>query len=133
LIKKQWEVGEDKMIEKPKKINRLPLVAVIFVLLLCCVLGATLSNSYSKDHQSKITPTLEPLPLVSIVVPSITVIPTEVVVPTDTPIPTATIDPYRDWPEDATAKCKDGTYSSSLERSGTCSGHKGVDDWGKLK
>jgi hypothetical protein len=32
-------------------------------------------------------------------------------------------------PGGATAKCKDGTYSSSQSRSGTCSGHKGVAQW----
>lgn len=29
----------------------------------------------------------------------------------------------------ATAKCKDGTYSHSQHRSGTCSGHGGVAEW----
>ena len=32
-------------------------------------------------------------------------------------------------PAGATAQCKDGTYSSSQHRSGTCSGHGGVDHW----
>ncbi|MCU1400179.1 MAG: hypothetical protein JWN62_3288 [Acidimicrobiales bacterium] len=32
-------------------------------------------------------------------------------------------------PAGATAKCKDGTYSYSTHRSGTCSGHKGVSIW----
>lgn len=32
-------------------------------------------------------------------------------------------------PKGATAKCKDGTYSFSKHRSGTCSGHKGVAKW----
>jgi len=32
-------------------------------------------------------------------------------------------------PTGATAKCKDGTYSKSQHRSGTCSGHGGVADW----
>lgn len=32
-------------------------------------------------------------------------------------------------PKGATAKCKDGTYSFSKHRSGTCSGHKGVSKW----
>lgn len=29
----------------------------------------------------------------------------------------------------ATAQCRDGTYSHSQHRSGTCSGHGGVDHW----
>jgi Protein of unknown function (DUF3761) len=32
-------------------------------------------------------------------------------------------------PAGATARCNDGTYSSSAHRSGTCSGHKGVAQW----
>lgn len=32
-------------------------------------------------------------------------------------------------PAGASARCKDGTYSSSQRRSGTCSGHKGVQEW----
>jgi hypothetical protein len=32
-------------------------------------------------------------------------------------------------PAGATAKCKDGTFSFSKTRSGTCSGHKGVAEW----
>lgn len=32
-------------------------------------------------------------------------------------------------PKGATARCKDGTYSFSRHRSGTCSGHRGVSQW----
>jgi hypothetical protein len=32
-------------------------------------------------------------------------------------------------PTGATAKCKDGTYSKSAHRSGTCSSHGGVAQW----
>ena len=32
-------------------------------------------------------------------------------------------------PKDATALCKDGTYSFSKSRKGTCSGHRGVKKW----
>jgi hypothetical protein len=32
-------------------------------------------------------------------------------------------------PTGATAKCKDGTYSKSTHRSGTCSSHGGVAEW----
>jgi hypothetical protein len=32
-------------------------------------------------------------------------------------------------PAGATAHCKDGTYSFSQHRSGTCSGHRGVAQW----
>lgn len=33
------------------------------------------------------------------------------------------------WPENSSAKCKDGSYSYSVHRSGTCSGHGGVAQW----
>ncbi|MFA0805544.1 DUF3761 domain-containing protein, partial [Acinetobacter baumannii] len=32
-------------------------------------------------------------------------------------------------PSNATAKCRDGTWSFSLNRRGTCSGHGGVANW----
>lgn len=32
-------------------------------------------------------------------------------------------------PDGATAHCKDGTYSFSQHRKGTCSGHGGVSEW----
>lgn len=32
-------------------------------------------------------------------------------------------------PQGATARCRDGTYSFSRHRSGTCSRHGGVADW----
>ncbi|WP_245717419.1 DUF3761 domain-containing protein [Nocardia jejuensis] len=32
-------------------------------------------------------------------------------------------------PAGASARCKDGTYSSSKTRSGTCSHHGGVSEW----
>ncbi|MGI9080372.1 MAG: DUF3761 domain-containing protein [Acidimicrobiales bacterium] len=32
-------------------------------------------------------------------------------------------------PSGATAQCNDGTYSMSQHRSGTCSGHGGVERW----
>jgi hypothetical protein len=34
-------------------------------------------------------------------------------------------------PKNASAKCKDGTYSFSKHSRGTCSGHGGVDSWVK--
>ncbi len=33
------------------------------------------------------------------------------------------------WPTGASAKCRDGTYSYSQHRSGTCSHHGGVATW----
>ncbi|MGV9667675.1 DUF3761 domain-containing protein [Nocardia niigatensis] len=32
-------------------------------------------------------------------------------------------------PDGATARCRDGAYSFSRHRSGTCSGHGGVSEW----
>jgi len=34
-----------------------------------------------------------------------------------------------DAPQDATAKCKDGTYSHAKQHAGACSGHGGVAEW----
>jgi hypothetical protein len=42
-------------------------------------------------------------------------------------VPTATAS--NTDPTGATAKCKDGTYSKSAHRSGTCSSHGGVAEW----
>lgn len=36
-----------------------------------------------------------------------------------------------DAPQDATAKCKDGTYSHAKQHRGACSGHGGVAEWYK--
>lgn len=51
--------------------------------------------------------------------------------PTPTIVPTAT--PYREnnaeAPSNASAKCRDGSYSFSQHRSGTCSHHGGVAKW----
>jgi hypothetical protein len=33
------------------------------------------------------------------------------------------------WPQGSTARCRDGTYSWSRHRSGTCSSHGGVSRW----
>lgn len=33
------------------------------------------------------------------------------------------------WPSGASAKCRDGTYSFSQSRRGTCSRHGGVSQW----
>jgi hypothetical protein len=41
------------------------------------------------------------------------------------PVPTQAPSP----PAGATAQCRDGTYSFSEHRSGTCSGHGGVAQW----
>jgi hypothetical protein len=82
--------------------------------------------------------------------PTETQIPTETQVPTETPQPSPTfthtptntiapivapvqpqpvIQPTTSHPANATALCKDGTYSYSQTRSGTCSGHGGVSVW----
>jgi hypothetical protein len=34
-------------------------------------------------------------------------------------------------PQGTTATCRDGTYSYSQHHSGTCSGHGGVQSWGR--
>lgn len=36
-----------------------------------------------------------------------------------------------DAPQDATAKCKDGSYSHATQHRGACSGHGGVAEWYK--
>jgi len=36
-----------------------------------------------------------------------------------------------DAPQDATAKCKDGSYSKATQHAGACSGHGGVAEWYK--
>jgi hypothetical protein len=36
-----------------------------------------------------------------------------------------------DAPQDATGKCKDGTYTKATQHAGACSGHGGVADWYK--
>ena len=51
--------------------------------------------------------------------------------PTSTPslAPTPSSNPASTWKKGATAKCKDGSYSYSATRSGTCRGHGGVLIW----
>jgi len=43
--------------------------------------------------------------------------------------PTPSTNPASTWKKGATAKCKDGSYSYSATRSGTCRGHGGVLIW----
>lgn len=57
--------------------------------------------------------------------PTPTITPTRSATSTPTPTPTNTPSD----PANATAKCKDGTYSYSQHAAGTCSGHGGVDYW----
>jgi len=50
--------------------------------------------------------------------------------PTSAPLPTAvSVPPSNNHPAGATAICKDGTYSYSQNRRGTCSHHGGVKTW----
>ena len=44
---------------------------------------------------------------------------------------TRTVSKPSDAPADATAKCKDGTYSHAKQHRGACSGHGGVAEWYK--
>jgi len=44
-------------------------------------------------------------------------------------LPPHALSPPSVWPEGKTALCKDGWYSASLHRSGTCSSHGGVAYW----
>ncbi|MFL5539484.1 MAG: DUF3761 domain-containing protein [Longimicrobiaceae bacterium] len=39
------------------------------------------------------------------------------------------ISPSIGWPEGKTALCRDGWYSASHHRPGTCSSHRGVERW----
>jgi hypothetical protein len=43
--------------------------------------------------------------------------------------PEVGFDTAREMPRDATALCEDGSWSSSTNRSGTCSGHGGIRKW----
>jgi len=47
---------------------------------------------------------------------------------TAAPVETAAV-PAGPAPADATAKCKDGSYSTSTSHRGACKGHGGVSDW----
>jgi Protein of unknown function (DUF3761) len=44
-------------------------------------------------------------------------------------IPATLAAQQRQPPPNATARCKDGTYSTSKTARGTCSGHNGVAEW----
>src|SRR5437870_1077113 len=44
---------------------------------------------------------------------------------------TRTVSKPSDAPADATAKCRDGTYSRAKQHRGACSGHGGVAEWYK--
>lgn len=75
------------------------------------------SPSNSQSSQSRIN---SPSPITPSISPAVT--------PT-TPVPASSPSATTEWPTGATAKCKDGTYSTSQTRSGTCSGHGGVLQW----
>jgi outer membrane biosynthesis protein TonB len=80
------------------------------------------------------TPTQQPTPS-----PVVQKIPPPVPSPTIAPVPSYYTNVDGDKvqsptkadskPSDASAKCKDGSYSFSKHRSGTCSGHGGVAVW----
>jgi hypothetical protein len=55
--------------------------------------------------------------------------PTKTVVHTTTTTNHTSVSTSAAGPSGATAKCKDGTYSHSATRSGTCSHHGGVATW----
>lgn len=61
--------------------------------------------------------------------PSLSPTPTPTPTPTVTRSPSPTATSSISWPQDSSARCKDGTFSYSKTRSGTCSGHGGVDTW----
>lgn len=93
---------------------------------------ATITPTLSPTLTSTITftPTRTLTPTITATRPTAT----STIRPTDTRMPTATegiplSDNDKQYPQGATAKCKDGTYSYSQKRSGTCAGHKGVDFW----
>lgn len=83
----------------------------------------TITTSCTLDLQSS----KSPIPAASSS-PSSNSTPTTTVSSSPTPTPTNS-SPTNSWPADSTAKCKDGTYSYSKTRSGTCSGHGGVAQW----
>lgn len=78
------------------------------------------------QHHTTTTTSLNPPRPVSVPVTRSTVIPTPPTVITDRPAePSIRIE----WEAGSTAQCRDGWFSHSHHRSGTCSGHHGVAVW----
>ena len=92
---------------------------------------SVLVDTYKLSTQTSITNpstpssnsvTKNPTPTPTISSPTLTT-------PSPSPSPTFTQTSSITWPQDSSARCKDGTFSFSKTRSGTCSGHGGVDTW----
>lgn len=99
---------------------------------------ATPTITFTPTNTATITPTFTATLTPTITnTPTITLTPTRTTRPTDTRMPTTTTGVIigggssgdTTIPEGVTAICKDGTYSYSQHRSGTCSGHGGVAQW----
>ena len=108
-------------------------VLVLFLVIICCSLSSYIGSSRKIVTP---TPTIINIKNTSIIAknkPTFTPVMFELK-PSQTFIPTSTKfyltqQPTEYWPEGANALCKDGQYSFSKTRSGTCSDHHGVEKW----
>lgn len=121
-----------------KKALRNTLIILALVILVPCVALGFICR-VAVDQPGTSTPTKTPTEAsTSIPIKTSTVVPTRTPHPTGTDFVTPTVTPtvratavpkVRTHPLGATARCKDGTYSYSSTRSGTCSHHGGVSAW----
>lgn len=121
---------------KRKPNRKFSCIGIAVVLLLCAAL-ASISNK--GGGQPTATPESAKRSATIVIIANtatpIVVSATSTITPTQTPRPAAIVKPTiapaaaPQYPAGTTAICKDGTYSSSQHRSGTCSKHGGVQTW----
>jgi hypothetical protein len=146
IYRKNWKFGY--------KIAAFSAIWIIFFVISIAGKSTPALNSSILGIQSSVStiPSIEPslLPEVSPLIEAIltptespTIVPTQKPIPTLVPATTTSPDYYTNIygnkvqsptyndsvPTGASAKCKDGTYSFSQHRSGTCSHHGGVSVW----